>query len=79
MSNVLRHSRANMVAVRFRRHGSVVSLLVADDGAGLPAGAPEAGHGLRGVQDRARRLRARFRLRSGSKGTVARLRVPMDG
>ena len=76
MSNVLRHSRASAVTVLFCRRGSMATLLVADNGTGLPMDAPETGHGLRGVQERARRLRGRFRLRSGSGGTVARLRVP---
>ncbi|MFM2090803.1 MAG: histidine kinase [Planctomycetota bacterium] len=61
VTNALRHAKAKRIWVTLARDGSLVRLVVRDDGRGIPAGAPE-GFGLRSLRLRARRIGAQLSI-----------------
>ena len=75
VSNIVRHAGAKAARVSLGKHGSVVRLEVADDGAGLASnGASASGLGLHHISARARKLGGQARFDSspgsGTKVTV---------
>jgi two-component system NarL family sensor kinase len=64
--NVARHAGATRCVVRLRADGSVLILLVEDDGTGLGDAVP--GVGLRSLRERAEELGGTIQLTSGSQG-----------
>jgi two-component system sensor histidine kinase UhpB len=79
LTNVARHSESVTAALRLERTGpDRVSLTVADDGRGLPAGAT-AGGGMQGMAERASTVEAALDIRTRPEGgTQIRLDVPTD-
>jgi signal transduction histidine kinase len=82
--NVEQHARATSVVVTLRRSRSGVTLAVQDDGVGAPAlllrsiGSSFTHFGLRGMQERIRKLGGAFTARNGDDGGfVVRVRVPV--
>lgn len=74
LTNTLRHSGAQRVAVTLERAGEDVLLMVADDGRGL--GGADPGAGIQGMRERALLIGARFQIDPGDAGgTVVRLRL----
>ena len=82
LSNVARHARATAVAVELVPGAEGVTLVVRDDGGGLPAGADPArwereGHmGLVGMRERIAALGGTVALASEGGGAVLRVWVP---
>jgi signal transduction histidine kinase/ligand-binding sensor domain-containing protein len=83
VTNAVRHASARHVGVVLAFRRSALWLRVTDDGVGLPesilGGNARPGHwGMRGMQERAQRLRARLRVEPARKGsgTVVALKVP---
>jgi signal transduction histidine kinase len=83
--NVEQHARATSVVVTLRRSRGGVTLAVQDDGIGAPAlllrsiGSSSTHFGLRGLQDRIRKLGGAFTARIGEDGgLVVRARVRMQ-
>ncbi len=76
LSNVARHADASSVDVRLSAVSGIITLRVADNGVGIPAGAAH-GHGLDNMQARAESLGGicEFSDRPGG-GTVVTWRVP---
>jgi signal transduction histidine kinase len=81
--NVEQHARATSVVVTLRRSRGGVTLAVQDDGIGAPAlllrsiGSSSTHFGLRGLQERIRKLGGAFTARIGEDGgLVVRARVP---
>jgi signal transduction histidine kinase len=77
MSNAVRHARANTVSVRAEISDNLLTLVVEDDGVGIPA-QPKAGLGLRNMRDRARLLEGTLAIDNTGGGTTVRLRVPLE-
>jgi signal transduction histidine kinase len=82
--NVEQHAQATSVVVSLRTSQNGVTLAVHDDGVGAPAlvlrsiGSSVTHFGLRGVQERVRKLGGSFTMRRGEDGGfVLRVRVPM--
>jgi signal transduction histidine kinase len=82
--NVEQHARATSVIVTLRTSRGGVTLAVQDDGIGAPAlllrsiGASFTHFGLRGLQERIRKLGGSFTARNGEDGgLVVRARVPV--
>jgi signal transduction histidine kinase len=70
VSNAARHAGAGRVRVELAGRDRLV-LRVADDGCGFDPDAPQSGHGLVSMQERARALGASLSVRSGrGRGTV---------
>ncbi|MBP2703723.1 GAF domain-containing sensor histidine kinase [Microbispora sp. RL4-1S] len=77
LSNVVRHAKASRADVTVRTADRRLTLIVQDDGVGVPAKGRRSG--LRNLADRAERLGGDFRITSG-EGGGARLEwsVPLD-
>lgn len=79
LRNVARHSGVKRASLRLRRAGLFAELEVRDAGAGFePNGAPRAGIGLVGIEERARLVGGSARIQSApGSGTTVTLRVPL--
>lgn len=80
LSNVLKHAKAKRVGIVLRRHPSMLTVDITDDGIGITPGAADKGRmGLVGMRERARKLGGSFHVGSGPArvGTrmTARFRV----
>jgi signal transduction histidine kinase/ligand-binding sensor domain-containing protein len=79
IANAFRHAQAKRIDVRIAYGRSSISLEVKDDGQGFEPGKPApAGHwGLKGMQERAARVRGRLVVLSKpGEGTTIELQVP---
>jgi two-component system sensor histidine kinase UhpB len=76
LGNAVRHSGAATIAVNCQSAGEETVIRVADDGSGIPAGAP-AGFGLSGMRERIEALGGRFVIATGAgQGTTIEARLP---
>ncbi len=77
LSNVARHARARKVEVTLRHADDELSLVVSDDGEGIP-GSHRLGSGLLNMHDRAERMGGSCSVTSGeSTGTTVRWQIPV--
>ncbi len=83
LTNVRKHASARRVQLTARVDSGVLRVSVADDGRGLPAGAPwsdKPGYGLRAMRERAARIGARFQVMGQvGGGTLVRVELPLAG
>jgi signal transduction histidine kinase len=79
LTNAVRHSGASGIAVELGGDGDAASIVVRDDGAGLPEHARPGSHGLPSMRNRAETIGAELGLSRGpdGRGTVVRLDVPL--
>jgi signal transduction histidine kinase len=77
LHNALRHSGASQVGVRLARTPRRVAVEVCDDGHGFVAEAPTGGVGLASMRDRAAAVGGTLTIRSGPRGTLVRMNVPV--
>jgi signal transduction histidine kinase len=77
LHNALRHSGAAHVGVRLLRTPRRVAVEVCDDGHGFMAEAPSGGVGLASMRERASSVGGTLTIRSGRRGTVVRMTVPV--
>ena len=71
LTNCVRHSGASWASVQLRRLDAGVSLLIEDDGRGMPPGPDDgAGHGLAGIRERVDLLGGTCAVLSGPEGGV---------
>jgi signal transduction histidine kinase len=79
LTNVVKHARARTVDIAVREAGGGLDVRVADDGAGLAAGARDgAGFGLVGMRERVEIAGGELHVEPGvSGGTVVRARLPL--
>jgi signal transduction histidine kinase len=81
LNNAFRHSHAKRIDVQIQYSPDSLSLRVSDDGVGFEVGAwnesVQREHwGLRGMRERARKIRAQFEVTSGpGQGTAVKLHV----
>ena len=76
INNAARHASGSRIDVELQLSGTQLILTVADDGAGFDPAVDADGNGLESMSRRARRLGARFDVRSRpGAGTVVRLEV----
>ena len=78
LHNALRHSGAGRVSVRLSRTPRRVAVEVRDDGHGFAAEAPSGGVGLASMRQRASSVGGALTIRSGRRGTVVRMAVPVS-
>ncbi len=76
ISNITRHSGANRLTVSLRMRGSMLELLVVDNGTGFDSSVTATGLGLRALRDHARQLGGTCDLSSGPTGTTIVVRLP---
>ena len=82
LSNVHRHSHSDRCAINLSRQGSQVHVEIKDWGRGIPAEKLEVlsssgGVGVRGLQERLRRLGGTLEITSNSAGTTVTATVPL--
>jgi signal transduction histidine kinase len=76
LTNVAKHSRAELVSVEVEVEGGEIRALVADDGVG--GASPTAGSGLRGLHDRLDAIGGTLTVRSrAGEGTTICARIPL--
>jgi signal transduction histidine kinase len=83
LTNVYRHSRAQVVHVEFKNDDTALQLRITDDGHGIPASmGPTArngktGVGLASMRERATLLGGTFAIQSSSQGTILSVSIPI--
>jgi signal transduction histidine kinase len=80
LTNIARHAQARRVSVELVSDGDVVTLIIQDDGVGMPpqAAAKEGSFGLRGMRERVESLNGEFILDSSpGKGTRIEVNIPL--
>jgi signal transduction histidine kinase len=68
LTNVLKHARANQVAIRLRVQERTLSIEIVDDGRGLDRANARGGHGLNNMRARALHLGARIEIADQNPG-----------
>jgi len=82
LNNTLKHARASHISIRLRPSSWGVVLQIEDDGHGFEPGegSDKGGLGLRGMEERAVQINARFSISSRpEKGTRITVDVPIPG
>ena len=79
LPNAFRHSGASHIAVSLSAERDAASIVVSDDGSGLPDEARPGSHGLPSMRNRAETIDAELDLSrgEGERGTVVTLNVPL--
>ena len=80
MTNIVKYAKARNVTVKMTRTANGVTLVLTDDGIGLPAGAEtnRLSHGISGMRQRIRALNGDFRIRGAPRqGTTIEVRLPL--
>jgi signal transduction histidine kinase len=79
LTNAVRHSGATTIEVDLTVDGDAASIVVRDDGTGLPASDRPGSHGLPSMRNRAETIGAELELSRGpeGRGTVVTLDVPL--
>ena len=79
LTNTVRHSGAREVTVSLRADAEEVTLVVTDDGKGLPTELPRDSSGIAGMRERALLIGGMLSLASvPGQGTEVRLTIPID-
>ncbi len=80
-TNVIKHARARQVTIDVHTDGPVLRIEVADDGVGVErhiAAGSQAGHGIRGMAERAAALGGTVGVRSETAGTIVSAALPLE-
>jgi signal transduction histidine kinase len=82
VTNAIRHSGGGSIGVRLGYLPGALEVMVEDDGIGIGNGhvngSPDAGHGLRGIRERAELYGGTLDVGPGTRGgTVVRARLPV--
>ncbi len=80
LTNIVKYAKARNVMVDMTRAPDGVSLILSDDGVGLPAGAEtnRLSHGISGMRQRIRALNGEFRIRGTPRqGTTIEVLLPL--
>lgn len=78
LTNAVRHASASRIAVELSGDDDVASIVIRDDGAGLPEVQRPGSHGLHSMRNRASTIGASLDLQAGPDGgTVVTLDVPL--
>ncbi len=85
LTNVHRHSEARSVRISLKRDGGTLSLVIEDDGRGIPkellqaASSGRKGVGLASMQERSSLLGGKFIVKSNGRGTKVSVIMPLTG
>jgi len=81
LTNAVRHAGAGRVEVELRADADLLSIVVRDDGGGLPAEVRPGASGLAAMRHRARSIGADLVLEPDEhgRGTTVRLEIPLPG
>jgi signal transduction histidine kinase len=81
LTNAVRHAGCSAITVTLASAPEAVTLVIADDGVGMPAEPRPGGHGLRSMHGRAETIGARLDIGPGpgGRGTAVALALPHPG
>jgi len=81
LTNAVRHAGCSAISVTLASAPEAVTLVIADDGVGMPARPRPGGHGLRSMHGRAETIGARLDIGPGpgGRGTAVALALPHPG
>jgi signal transduction histidine kinase len=81
LTNAVRHAGCSAITVTLASAPEEVTLVIADDGVGMPAQPRPGGHGLRSMHGRAETIGARLDIGPGpgGRGTAVALALPHPG
>lgn len=77
INNIIKHAGADTCIVIFRKKRNLLSMIIADNGKGLPTDLEVKGNGLSNMQNRIRDLKGEFIIRS-ENGTVIEINIPIS-
>jgi PAS domain S-box-containing protein len=77
LSNIHRHSGSRTADVQIFCDGSFLRLQIADKGCGIPPGKDSSGVGLGSMRERARLLKGKLVVETGSTGTTIKVELPL--
>ena len=81
VTNILKHSRAELVEITVERQGAWLMIRIRDDGVGMPAAhaKEQRSHGLASMRHRAEVLRGQWQVTSPAEGgTEIEVRLPLE-
>jgi signal transduction histidine kinase len=78
LTNCVRHSKAQSIAVGLRSDGRMLNVSVTDDGVGFDPRARRDGLGLRGIEERGKELGGALAIRTSPGGTVVAMELPLS-
>jgi signal transduction histidine kinase len=81
LTNAVRHASCSAITVTLASAPEEITLVIADDGVGMPAETRPGGHGLRSMHGRAETIGARLQIGPGpgGRGTAVALALPHPG
>jgi signal transduction histidine kinase len=81
LTNAVRHAGCSAITVTLASAPEEITLVIADDGVGMPAEPRPGGHGLRSMHGRAETIGARLQIGPGpgGRGTAVALALPHPG
>jgi signal transduction histidine kinase len=81
LTNAVRHAGCSAITVTLASAPEEITLVIADDGVGMPAEPRPGGHGLRSMHGRAETIGARLKIGPGpgGRGTAVALALPHPG
>jgi signal transduction histidine kinase/ligand-binding sensor domain-containing protein len=79
INNAAKHANATLVRVEIEYRQELLSMKYVDDGVGFDMSGEHAGHGMKNLQERARRMNGKIAIWSErGKGTHVHLQFPVD-
>jgi signal transduction histidine kinase len=78
LTNCIRHAQAGSIAVTISGHADRLDVSITDDGIGLDSARRGDGLGLRGIEERVRKLQGVIVIQSApGEGTKLAIRLPL--
>ena len=79
LTNCIRHAQAHAIAIRIAGLPDSLDVSIADDGIGMDVGRNGGGLGLRGIEERVRKLQGSMTIQSTrDRGTTLAFRLPLS-
>lgn len=78
LSNVRRHSGSRTALVEVSCDGGTLQLQITDQGRGIPPDSDRSGVGLASMHERARLLKGKLAVETGSSGTTIKVELPVS-
>ena len=79
LTNCIRHAHAHEIAIRIVGQPASLDVSIADDGVGIDVGRHGDGLGLRGIEERVRKLQGSMTIQSvRGRGTTLAIRLPLS-
>lgn len=77
LTNIGKHALASKVSIELRTSPALLTLIISDDGRGLPEASPGLGMGLLGMRERIECLQGQIHFEDAQPGLRIRMQVPV--